>query len=303
MQSDGLRGAEAPCPRRLRIFHAVTGEFVLEPTHPWLGKVRGFMIKKWIWAHANEQFPRSGNVFNLQLIKDQHSVDDFSELRELSADEIVDLQVVYRQLPQASARVRKSFVDAIQGYEPRKLWRLLSAYQMPRRLRTQYGDEVNPLIMLLQSPNLVTENPIECPRALEMLLEANCSPNEMGVPQQSPLLYAIGCNDPETVQYLLSARAEVNYTPSGREPPLCVAVRGHMVGIARLLLEYGADVNVRGFGIGNRQEGATLEELATGNPAILAILHEHRLSGCGMHFLSGQRCSSFSMAPHGGYAE
>ena len=155
---------------------------------------------------------------------------------------------------------------------------------------------------MLQSPHLVTENPIECPKALEMLLEAKCSPNEMGVPQQSPLLYAIGCSDPETVQYLLSARAEVNYTPSGREPPISVAVRGHMVGIARLLLEYGADVNVRGFAAhrmdpGNSQNGATLEELAAGNPAILAILHEHRVSGFNMHILSGQPCSSFSMAP------
>ena len=107
-----------------------------------------------------------------------------------------------------------------------------------------------------------------------MLLEAKCDPNELGTPQQSPLLFAIGMQDKEAVEDLLIARANVNCAPEGREPPLCVAVRHRMGSIARTLLIYQADVTVRGHTSveldaeeGNPL-GPTLTELASDDRAM-----------------------------------
>ena len=80
-----------------------------------------------------------------------------------------------------------------------------------------------------------------------MLLEAKCDPNALGTPQQSPLLYAVGLQDTEAVEDLLIAGADVNHAPAGQEPPLCVAVRHRMGSIAKTLLMYQADVEVRGL--------------------------------------------------------
>ena len=74
------------------------------------------------------------------------------------------------------------------------------------------------------------------------------------------------------------ARADVNYTPFGREPPVCVAVRHRMHTIARTLLTYRADIHSRGFSVpppgcdASGYEGPTLNELALGDQTLTHLL-------------------------------
>ena len=196
----------------------------------------------------------------------------------------MDISCVLKHPQKPGIRTRKSLAEAIVHYRPKRLWGLLSKYSMPPLLRTRRGEMVNPLILLLQSPALMEEESQECPRALVMLLEAKCDPNELGTPQQSPLLFAIGMQDKEAVEDLLIARVDANRAPVGREAPLCVAVRHRMGSIARTLLMYQADVTVRGhtFVESDAEEenplGPTLTELASDDRAMYYLLY--RLTRC-----------------------
>ena len=103
----------------------------------------------------------------------------------------------------------------------------------------------------------------------------------MGAPMQSPLLFAVGSNDHESVRDLLMYRADVNYTPVGREPPVCVAFRHRMLMIAGTLLEHRADPLSRDYagprpgGATEEAEGVTLPELADGNQVLCQLLLRH----------------------------
>ena len=112
-----------------------------------------------------------------------------------------------------------------------------------------------------------------------MLLDAQCDPNVLGEAQQSPLLYAVGLHNKEAVEDLLVARADVNYAPSGFEPPLCVAIRHRMGDVAKTLLSYLADVEVRGHPTchsqANGDDGPTAIELASEDSTLLQLLRAH----------------------------
>ena len=115
-----------------------------------------------------------------------------------------------------------------------------------------------------------------------MLLDAKCDPNVLGLAQQSPLLYAVGSQNNDSVEDLLIARADVNYAPAGLEPPLCVAIRHRMGEIAKTLLTYTADVTVRGHPPGGSAEhdahGPTVTDLASDDRALQLLLRAHQSS-------------------------
>ena len=111
---------------------------------------------------------------------------------------------------------------------------------------------------------------------LSLLLDARCDPNVLGESQQSPLLYAIGLSDKEAVEDLLMARANIDYAPTGLEPPLCVAARHRMGEIAKVLLSYRADVEARGHSAGPDSEvGPTAAEVAAEDCALSQLLRAH----------------------------
>ena len=95
---------------------------------------------------------------------------------------------------------------------------------------------MNPVMLALQSASARSDLADEGPSSLAMLLDAKCDPNIIGLAQQSPLLYAVGLHNNEAVEDLLIARADVNYAPTGLEPPLCVAIRHRMGDVAKTLL-------------------------------------------------------------------
>ena len=134
-------------------------------------------------------------------------------------------------------------------------------------------------MLALQSASARSDLAYEGPSPLAMLLEAQCDPNIIGVAQQSPLLYAVGLHNNEAVEDLLIARADVNYAPTGFEPPLCVAIRHRMGDVAKTLLSYMADVAVRGHPSFECQEngdvGPTATELASADRTLLHLLRAH----------------------------
>ena len=111
---------------------------------------------------------------------------------------------------------------------------------------------------------------------LSLLLDERCDPNLLGESQQSPLLYATGLSDKEAVEDLLTARANMDYAPTGLEPPLCVAARHRMGEIAKVLLSYRADVEARGHPTGPDSEvGPTAAELAAEDGALSQLFRAH----------------------------
>ena len=68
----------------------------------------------------------------------------------------------------------------------------------------------------------------------------------------------------------------VDYAPTGLEPPLCVAVRHRMGEIAKTLLSYHEDVAARGHPTGPAREvGPTATELASEDSPLSQLLRAH----------------------------
>ena len=271
--------------QRVRVLCALTGEILHEPTHPSLGQVKLFVLKKWRWIHGQVSFPGAHTLFHLHFLRDQHSIDNFDCLGSLTTETTLDISCVFKHPQQPGVRAHKSLAKAIVYYRSQWLWGLLSKYNMPPLLRTRRGEMVNPLILLLQSPALGNEDSQECPRALVLLLEATCNPTALYTPQQSPspLFYAIGMQNQAAVEDLLIASAEVNHTPVGREPPFCVTIRHLMGSITKTLLMYQADVELRGLAFvqSDAEEeiplGPTPTELASDDRAMSSLLLTYQM--------------------------
>ena len=120
-----------------------------------------------------------------------------------------------------------------------------------------------------------------CPRALESLLAARCSPNQLGSPARAPLSIAVASNDQESVEELLAYRANPNVASDGEEPPLCSALRHRRRGIVCALLLHRADGNIRSlpptppFAEGQIELGLTPLELAAGDERLVDLLTEY----------------------------
>ena len=125
---------------------------------------------------------------------------------------------------------------------------------------------------------LVVEDVQRCPRALESLLAARCSPNQLGSPARAPLSIAVAANDQESVEEL---RADPSVALEGQDPPLCSAVRHRRRDIVRTLLLYRVDANVHSLpptpslAEGQSALGLTPLELAAGDDRLVEMLTEY----------------------------
>ena len=248
---------------RVRVLCAVTGELIYEPTHPWLEQVRCHLLKKWTWINKGEFLPTALTMFHLHFEANQQPVDDFQCLGALTLGRPLLLHCSVKAPQRPDIRHRKRMVDAIEQRQGQRLWSLLSNYYPPSYLCDRRGNQVNPLLLALQSGTGGAVHTDEGFSLLSILLDARCDPNVLGESRQSPLLYAIGISDKGAVEDLLMARAHVDYAPTGLEPPLCVAVRHRMGDITRVLLSYHADVEARSQSAGPDSEvGPTATELA-----------------------------------------
>ena len=89
-------------------------------------------------------------------------------------------------------RYRKCSEDAIEQLQGRRLWSLLNSYRPPSLLHDQRGNQMNPLMLALQSASAGSDLAFEGPSPLAMLLDAQCDPNVLGEVPQSPLLMQVG---------------------------------------------------------------------------------------------------------------
>ena len=261
---------------RVRVLCALTGELIYEPTHPWLEQVRCHLLKKWTWINKGIYLPTALTLFYLQFEVDQQPVDDFQCLGDLTLGRPLDIQCFVKAPQRPDIRHRKRLEDAIEQLQGQRLWSLLNRYRPPSLLCDRRGNQLNPLLLALQSGSGGAVRTVEGLSPLSILLDAHCDPNVLGEAQQSPLLYAVGFQNKEAVEDLLMARANVNYAPAGFEPPLCVAVRHRMGEVAKTLLSYLADVEARGHPAGTDCEvGPTATELASEDSTLLQLLRAH----------------------------
>ena len=85
-------------------------------------------------------------------------------------------------------------------------------------------------------------------------------------------------NDQESVEELLSYRADPNIASEGEDPPLCAAVRHRRRDIVRTLLLYRVDANARSLpsnppiAEGQSATGFTPLELAAGDHLLVEML-------------------------------
>ena len=261
---------------RVRVLCALTGELIYEPTHPWLEQVRCHLLKKWTWINKGEFLPTALTMFHLHFEVNRQPVDDFQCLGALTLGRPLLIHCSVKAPQRPDIRHRKCMVDAIEQRQGQRLWSLLSNYYPPSLLCDRQGNQVNPLLLALQSGDGGAVRTGEGFSLLSSLLDARCDPNILGESRQSPLLYAIGIQDKDAVQDLLIARANADCAPIGLEPPLCVAVRHRMGDIAKVLLSYHADVEARSQPTNSASEfGPTATELAAADPALAQLFRAH----------------------------
>ena len=171
--------------------------------------------------------------------------------------------------------------EAISRHQANLVYSYLSRYKAPELVRVLRGETMNPLSLLLMVPWRHVEDVRRCPRALESLLAARCSPNLLGTPARAPLSIAVASNDLESAEELLAYRANPDIASEGEEPPLCSAVRHRHRGIVSALLQHRADSNIRSLpptlplADGHRGQGLTPLELAAGDERLVDLLTEY----------------------------
>ena len=136
---------------RVRVLCASTGELIYEPTHPWLEQVRCHLLKKWTWINKGETLPTASTMFHLQLEANQQPLDDFQCIGALLQGRPLLIYCSVRAPQRPDTRHRRHMVDAIEQRQGRRLWSLLSNFYPPPSLYDRRGNEVNPLLLALQS--------------------------------------------------------------------------------------------------------------------------------------------------------
>ena len=200
---------QAPVVRKVRVVHSITGSVLFEAGHPRLGQIRVFQLKRWTWDKVRTILPEGYTLFNVELIHSSRTINSFRALMSLTDEEVLEVGYVIKELQTPSPRVRRDMTEAISRHQPELIWNYLSKYKVPELLRVIRGETMSPLSLLLWVPYLVVEDARRCPRALESLLAAR-SPNQLGSPARAPLSIAVEVNDQESVEELLSYRADPN---------------------------------------------------------------------------------------------
>ena len=120
------------------------------------------------------------NLFNRTL-------NAFRALMSLTDEEVLEIGYVIKELRTPGPRARRDMTEAIARHQADLVYNYLSKYKVPELVRVIRGETMSPLSLLLWAPYLVVEDVQRCPRALESLLAARCSPNQLGSPARAPL--------------------------------------------------------------------------------------------------------------------
>ena len=127
-------------------------------------------------------------MFHLHFEANQQAVDDFQCLGALTHGRPLLIHCSVKTPQRPDIRHRKCLADAIEQRQGQRLWSLLSNYYAPMFLSDRRGNQVNPLLLALQTGAGVAVRMVEGFSLLSILLDARCDPNVLGESQQSPLL-------------------------------------------------------------------------------------------------------------------
>ena len=270
-----------PDLRLVRVVHSFTGRVLFEATHPRLGQVRVFLLKQWTWNSLRRTLPEGFSKFNIDLIYNGSTPHALRALMSLTDEDILVIGYVIKELRVPSPRTLRDMTEAISRHQADLVYNFLSRYKVPEVVRVLRGETISPLSLLLMVPWRHVEDVRRCPRALESLLAARCSPNLLGSPARAPLSIAVASNDLESVEELLEYRANPDIASEGEEPPLCSAVRQGRRAIVSALLQHRADCNIRWQRLppladGQGEQGPSPLELAAGDESMVELLAEFR---------------------------
>ncbi|MHB1947219.1 MAG: ankyrin repeat domain-containing protein [Gammaproteobacteria bacterium] len=151
------------------------------------------------------------------------------------------------------------------------------------------GQESKPLIVKMLLDEKVTPNAmrkadktsllIKCVlskdlKIVKMLIDAGNTqvnlPNKNG---DTPIIAAVHNDDAVMVEFLISAKANINYQRADGLSPLLYAVHKNNFAMCLILLKAGADVNTI------YQNHSVMEVIDRENPAMAALLRDHRAKG------------------------
>ena len=220
-----------PDLRLVKVVHSFTGRVLFEATHPRLGQVRVFLLKQWTWDSVRSTLPEGYSKFNVDLVYTSRTLHALRALMSLTDEDTLEIGYVIKELRVPSPRTLRDMTEAISRHQADLVYNFLSRYKVPELVRVLRGETINPFSLLLMVPWRHVEDVRRCPRALESLLAARCSPNLLGSPARALLSIAVASNDLESVEELLEYRANPDIASEGEEPPLCSAVRHARRGI------------------------------------------------------------------------
>ena len=181
-QCAALMENRPPDLRLVRVVHSFTGRVVLEATHPRLWQVRVFLLRQWTWDALRSSLPAGYCKFNVELIHDSRPLNAFRALMSLTDEAPLEIGYVRKELRVPGPRARRAMTEAIARHQADLVYGYLSKYKVPEVVRVIRGETMGPVSLLLWAPYLVVEDVSRCPRALESLLAARCSPNLHGSP-------------------------------------------------------------------------------------------------------------------------
>ena len=122
----------------------------------------------------------------------------------------------------------------------RKLWKLVSEGIQATAV-TGTSDNICTLVRAIEANYVERSEHYSFPDTVQILLWAQCDPNQAGRDQRLPLNQAIRSGDDHAVELLLRARANPTLADTGHEVPLLLAVRVGAPNYVRLLLQHRAN--------------------------------------------------------------
>ena len=155
-------GIRAPDLQTVRISHAFTGRLLFQRSHPRLGTVRVFVLKKWTWEELKQELPEHCTKFNVDLVLHNGPIDTFKCLMSLTEEAVLEVGYVIKELETPSPKICRALTEAISRHQSVLIWRYVCKYKVPKLLRVRRGETTSPLALLLWAPYLVVEDAARC---------------------------------------------------------------------------------------------------------------------------------------------
>ena len=224
------------------IHRAVTGEVLYESDYS-----EGHRLRVWELRQHMCQETCSNTYFAWQLFSAHTLLQDHKYVADLRRDTSFELslQAVKRHLRpptlEASEDILYLFVSIRHR---RKLWKLLTRGIQIHPSMAGKRDKICTIVRAIEANYVELVDDYIYPDTVQALLWAQCDPNYSGADQRLPLSQAIRSGDDRAFEQLLQARADPTLQESDQNAPLLLAIQVGAPNYVRLLLQYKADPEI-----------------------------------------------------------